>query len=457
MMDDRLLPSDPQAEEAVLGSILIDADRFAAVREITGAEDFYRETHAIVWRAMEEIWILGDALDQVTVGNVIRSQDPKNPLGGLLAHLVGTTPTSVHATHYARIVRNHARRRRLIAEAGKIVESAYDASSDLDKTAARMIESGLLVAQEGKRRTVLRPILDFANEAFNDIHETFDRGHTEVGITTGLGFLDNYVGGLQGGRLYTVGARTSMGKTALLVQIAKTIAARGSRVAYYSLEETAEELIGRMISIELGFDWTRLDEAGRVAHRNSFADAYAAVSELPIWTTDAARLTTGEMHAQAIILEAQDRGGIDAMFVDYIHLAADSSGRRDNRVEILDRITRNLKVTARELDIPVLAAAQLRRPEGFGMLKEPTLTDLRESGGIEQNSDVVMLLWRPWYYVERGMAEASQVKPKDWQGTPESIKRLMKVIVAKNKHGPTGSFPMFYATESGRIGGWQDA
>jgi len=456
-MDERLLPADPKAEEAVLGSILIDADRFAAVREITGGEDFYRETHATVWRAMEEIWTQGEPIDEVTVGNSIRAKEPDNPLGGLLAHLVGTTPTSVHATHYARIMRDHARRRRLIAEAGKIVDTAYDASSDLDKTAARMIEGGLLVAQEGSRRTVLRPILDFANEAFNDIHETFDRGHTQVGIKTGLGHLDNYVGGLRGGRLYTVGARTSMGKTALLVQVAKTIAGRGSRVAYYSLEETAEDLIGRMISIELGFDWTRLDEAGRVAHRSAFADAYAAVSELPIWTTDAARLTTGEMHAQAIILEAQDRGGIDAMFVDYIHLAADSSGRRDNRVEVLDRVTRNLKMTARELDVPVLAAAQLRRPEGGAMLKEPTLTDLRESGGIEQNSDVVMLLWRPWYYVERGMAEASQVRPKDWTGKTEDVRRLLKVTMAKNKHGPTGSTALYYATESGRIGGWQDA
>ena len=454
-MNQQLLPSDVAAEQAVIGSILIDAAQFAGCREIIDRSDFYRETHAVVWEAMEVSWVAGNPVDQVTIGNILQAKQPDEPLGSLLAHIVGTTPSSVYATHYARIVRDHSRRRKIIDESQSIEQSSFNHESDIDEIASKMIEVGLEVAKAGKGKVVLRPVREFADDSFNKIHEVYDGGSASTGISTGFGLLDNYIGGLQGGRLYTVGARTSMGKTAVLVHMAQTMAKRGKRIAYYSLEESAEDLIGRMISIDLGFDWTRLDEPDRLIHRSAFSNSFGKVSDLPFWTTDAARLTTGEMHAQAVVMDAQDHGGVDALFVDYIHLAADSPNR-ESRVEVLDRVTRNLKTMSRELDVPVIAAAQLRRPDGLGALKQPTLTDLRESGGIEQNSDVVILLWRPWYFVERGMAEASEVRPPDWRGTTAELENFLKMIVAKNKHGPTGSIPLLYFTKSGRMGVVED-
>jgi len=446
---DRILPHDMAAEQAVLGSLLIDGGRYADIADLQ-ADDFYREIHGVIYQGICDLWEAGAPIDQVTVAERLGEEVPT----AYLAHLVGVVPTSVHAAHYARIVHEKAGLRQAINYAGEIAEAAYGDGATAEDVGLLTVKSGLGLATANGKHAQLRPLRDYADEHFNTLHQVFEGDLLKRGINTRFGQLDYMLGGLQPGQLYIVGARTSMGKSQLLVNIALHAARDGHRVAFFSLEESSDAILSRMISADMGRDWKRLQPAERPHHQQRFDSAYGRISELPIWVTEAAALSTGDMHAQVTLLAAQH--DVDLVIVDYLNLASDESPRsRDSRVETVDRITRQLKWTARELKVPLIAAAQLNRETEYRKSREPTLTDLRESGGVEMNADVVMLLYRPWYYVERNMATQKEVQPRGGSFSEEELRVLLRVQIAKNRGGPTGAIDLHYDPATGRVGGWK--
>lgn len=457
MLAEYLPPHDLEAERAVIGSLLIDGARFPEVAEIVGERDFYRENHAMAFRAIAEVSRSGGGVDQVAVADRLRAEvqdeQARGNLRALLSVAVAETPTAVNAVHYAGIVRRCSDLRRAIALANEIAAAAYRSDADPGAIAEIVVRGGLELGRGSAGPRALRPIREHADAAYNRLQEIYDGGPEALGIPSGLSAsFDRKLGGLQRGRFYVVAARTSAGKTTLLVQIAINVAARGQRVVYYSLEESSIDLIARMISVEMQVDWKRLNPFERALRGRDFVAALGRVSDLPILTTDAARLSLGDMHGQAAVLGARDPLGL--IVIDYLNLTDEPRAGRESRVDVLGRVTRGLKRLARELDVPVIAAAQLNREVEHRQSREPMLSDIRESGDVEQDADVVVLLYRPYYYVERGMAKLPDVRPQDFTGTDDDLKILLRANVAKNRSGPIGAVNLKYDPATGRIGMW---
>ncbi len=439
---ERLLPHDAEAEEAVIGSILIDGESLTKVTPFLRSSDFYVARARLCFEACVPLFERGEAINQVTVAHELSLRGALEDIGGVayLAHLVRTVPTSVHIEHYGRIVQRTSIMRQLITAAGDIAAIGYEGGPDAD-TALRKAEDVLYGVRTGRgtRDFVhIREVLDTHMEQTASLDP--DSNLHLAPIPTGFTDLDKLLGGgLQRSDMVIVAARPSLGKSTLAFNIARHGAEQGACVGVFSLEMSAEQIGIRLLSSEANVDShrLRLGMVSEAEHRREL-DAIGLLSELPIYIDDTPVQGVVEMRGKARRLQAER--GLDLLIVDYLQLMTSENRRGDNRVQEMGDFSRALKGLARDMDIPVLACSQLSRAPEQRPSHRPILSDLRESGSIEQDADVVAFIYREDKYTTRD--EWEKRNPSD--PYPENI---AEVIVAKHRNGPTGEVPLYFRNE----------
>ncbi len=424
---DKLQPHNVEAEEAVLGSLLIDPDAIIRVAPFLQPADFFVERHAWVYGAVLDLHERRQPADLVTLTDELYRRGQLEEIGGpaFLTGLINATPTAIHAEYYARIVERTSVLRRLISAAGEIARLAYDVSRDVDEVVdeAEQIIFGVSGEQVSRDLRPIRQILDQYYDRVEYLHQ--HRGEI-IGIPTGLADLDKLLGGLQRSDVIILAGRPGMGKTSLALSIALQAARRyQKRVAIFSLEMSDEQLVQRLVSAETGIDSQRL-RLGDIKDNEwpTFIQATKLLSNTSIFIDDTAAISVMQLRAKARRLHAEF--GLDLLVVDYLQLMQGDS-HSENRQQEISYISRSVKALARELNIPILALSQLSRQVESRHDKRPMLSDLRESGSIEQDADVVMFVYRDDVY------------------NPDTeFPNIAEIIVAKHRSGPTGIFSVYF-------------
>jgi replicative DNA helicase len=424
----RIPPHNLQAEESVLGAALLSRDAIGVVGELgLTVRDFYSPAHQNVFDAVQSLYSSSGPVDVVTVADELRRNGLLDEIGGIerLNELQDATPSVSGAEHYARIVMDTALLRRLIHTAGEITDLAFGEPDDVVK-AVDLAESKMFQVAEDRAVDSTRDIQVLLNEAMDQLEENYERGDTITGAATGYDDLDELLSGLQPSTLNIVGARPAMGKTAFGLGLATHIAKHDGRpVLVFSLEMGHAELTQRILSSEAKVDSTKL-RTGKLSETD-WSKIGLAVGrlEVPLFLDDNPQVTVMEIRSKARRIKSQ-HGGLAVIVIDYLQLMS-GHGRPENRQLEVSEISRNLKVLARELEVPIVALSQLSRNLEARADKRPMLADLRESGSLEQDADVVMFLYRDEVYnadsPDKGSAE---------------------VIVAKHRSGPIGTKRLVY-------------
>ncbi|HLY35650.1 MAG TPA: replicative DNA helicase [Candidatus Limnocylindria bacterium] len=436
MSIDKLAPQAVDAEQSVLGSILIDADAILKVADFLHAPDFYRQQHGDIYESMLALHGQREPIDLVTLADELARRERLDAIGGpaYLSTLMNVVPTAVHVEHYARIVERKAVLRNLIAAAGRIAAVGYEEANDAEVAIDRA-ES--ILFEISQRRTIggfesLATLLGQAYDRLEYLHE--HRGQI-LGIPSGLAQLDTLLGGFQPSDLIILAARPSVGKTSLALNIAQHASVReAKKVAVFSLEMSKEQLSLRLLSAETGINPRPL-QTGFMEETDwsKIATVMNDMAGAPMWIDDSPALSIMELRTKARRLEAEQHG-LDLLIVDYLQLMqANVQAREPNRVQEVSEISRGLKQLARELKVPVIAISQLSRSVEQRGSAEPRLSDLRESGSIEQDADVVIFLYR------------------DGEQNPDSEVELLKAKVAKHRNGPIGEVPLQFRKSTTRF------
>jgi replicative DNA helicase len=432
MAVEKLLPQNVEAEVGVLGSLLISPDAIVQVADFLHADDFYRESNRVIFQAALDLYETGEPADLITLTDELARRGKLDEVGGAayVSSLANQVPTSLNIKQYARIVERTSILRRLIQAAGQIAAVAYN-EPDAD---AALQESEQLLSGVSQRyaRTDLEHIREALRDYINKLDQLHDHRGAIVGVASGFADLDRMTGGLQKSDLIILAARPSVGKTALALSLAHNSSLRfGHSVAIFSLEMSKEQLVQRLLSMDAGVDSQKLrtgylsdDEWDRIS------DSVGKLSETNIYIDDTPGISLVEMRSKARRL-MQDRG-FDVLVVDYLQLmqGSTSSGTsrgHENRVQEISEISRGLKGIARELNIPVLALSQLSRAVESRNDKKPVLSDLRESGSIEQDADIVMFIYRDEVY-----------------NSDTDRKNIADILVAKHRNGPIGQISLYF-------------
>lgn len=438
---DRAPPYSPEAELSVLGGMLLDGNAIVKVLEILDDSMFYREGNRRVFRAMVRIWERGDVVDPVTLSEELKRSGEYDGVGGaaFLAQLLDAVPTAANIEYHARIVREKAILRRLIETAQQIVVQAYEAHEDVDDLLDRAEQAIFHLAQTHDRRGFVW-IKEILWPAFEIIERRMAEKSSVTGVPTGFPDLDELTAGFQPGDLVIVAARPSMGKTAFVMNIAQHTAIRAQKtVAIFSLEMSKEALVHRLLCAEARVDAARM-RRGRLETEEyeRLALALGLLNTAQIFIDDTPAISLLEMRAKARRLKA-DRPDLALVIVDYLQLVR-GSGRYENRQQEVSEISRGLKAMAKELDVPVVALSQLSRAVESRPDKRPMMSDLRESGALEQDADLIMFLYRPEYY---GILQDKE--------TGESLVGRAEVIIGKQRNGPTGVVHLYFQKECMRF------
>lgn len=418
----RVPPNNLQAEESLLGAMLLSRDAVAAAAEVVSAADFYKPAHAHLYDAVTSLVAQGEPVDPVTVADELRRADLLDAVGGpeALIRLQTGTPATTNAGHYAKIVEEHALLRRMIGVASEIAELGYSLPDDVVKTIDHA-ESLVYGLSQHRMTDSLSHLQDMLKDTLDRIEELYDRGNAITGVPSGFADIDGLLSGLQPSALIVVGARPAMGKTAFALGMASHAALHAQRpVLYFSLEMSRVELSQRLLCSEARVDSQRVRN-GRLddADWTKITHAVGRLGEAPIWIDDNPNVSLMEIRGKARRLKSRI-GDLGLVVVDYVQLMTGRTAAESRQVEVAE-LSRGLKILARELEVPVVALAQLNRGLEQRADKRPMLSDLRESGALEQDSDVVMFLYRDEIY------------------NPESPDRgTAEVLVAKHRSGPTG-------------------
>jgi replicative DNA helicase len=431
----RIPPHSFEAEESLLGAMLLSRDAIAVAVEQVGADDFYKPSHAHVFSAVTSLYARGEPADAVTVAEEMRRTGTLEATGGAAAllGLQANTPAISSAGRYARIVQEHALLRRLIGVAYEIAEIGYELPSDvigaLDQAEAMVFE----VAQRRSSDTV-RSLKDLLTASLEHLEYLHDRDETITGVATGYHDLDNELYGLQPSNLVVVGARPSMGKTAFALGMASHAARSGVPTLFFSLEMSHLEIAQRVLCAESRVDANRLRN-GKLAESDwpKISGAIGRIGTAPLYIDDNPNLTVMDIRAKARRMKSTE-GGLGLVIVDYLQLMTGRSSAESRQVEISE-ISRGMKILARELAIPVVALSQLSRGLEARADKRPMLADLRESGAIEQDADVVMFIYRDEIY-----------------NTESSDRGVAEIIIAKHRNGPTGVAKLSFISNYARFG-----
>ncbi len=426
----RVPPHSLEAEAGVLGAILLNNDVLPQVAEVLERDDFYRSGHRVLYDAMLELSEAGSPIDLVTASEALRQRGLLEKAGGAayLAGLTDRVPSAENAEHYARIFRDRAILRKLIWVTTEIASEGYQVDADVEAYLDKA-EQALFEVTQRKIRPSFSRLKDILRDAFTKIEELYERKELVTGVSTGFHELDQVTAGLQPSDLIIVAGRPGMGKTSFVLNVAQHAAIEGGvPVAFFSLEMSKEQLVMRLLCAEARVDSHRL-RRGMLKDSDwpKLTRAAGALADAPIYIDDTPGLTTLELRAKARRLKSE--AGLGLVVVDYLQLMR-ARGRFDLREQEISEISRSLKGLAKELDVPVVALSQLNRGVESRTDKRPLLSDLRESGAIEQDSDVIMFIYRDEVYnkesQDQGMAE---------------------LIVGKQRHGPTATVKLAFISE----------
>lgn len=435
--DARLPPNDNDAEEAVIGSLLINGTSIYQIADFLQAQDFYFEQNQWLFSAAVELYKRDEAINQVTLAQELARTSKLDSVGGSakLSYLISVCPTSLDIEHYARIVYRLSIMRQLITTGDRISTIGYEAGPDVEESMAKA--EGLLfkLRRHGGNNdlTHIREVLDKYFEV--EPKSPDDKPERLPYIPCGFTGLDEILGGLQRSDLIIVAGRPSMGKTSLAVNMARNAAVQHRAcVALFSLEMGRDSLVTRLVSSESGINSRRIrfGEHHNEEEERRIMEATGVLSEVPIYIDDTPMIRVAEMRSKALRLHMER--GVDLVIVDYLQLMTgeNSRGGSENRVQEISYISRSLKALARELDAPVIATSQLSRAVEMRTSHEPQLSDLRESGSIEQDADVVMFIYRDEYYYKN---------EEEWVTAHPDLefpREQADVIIAKHRNGPTG-------------------
>ncbi len=432
-MDERLPPHNIEAEQSVLGSLLIDRDAIIRVASYVKAEDFYFSANGTVYQAILDLYNRREPTDFLTLSDELERRSVLDEIGGVgyLSSLLNAVPTAVHVEYYGRIVERTATLRRLIDAGTHIVGIGFqdnlDAADALDSA-----EQALFTVSQRRQTKDFQSIADVLDKFFDQLDYLQQNRGEVVGVPTGFSDLDKLTGGLQRSDLLILAARPSMGKSALALGVAYGAAVQhGRKVGIFTLEMSAEQMVQRLLSTETGVDSHRL-RLGNIddSEWDRISRAFGRLAEAEIYIDDSANASIMDVRSKARRLQAEQ--GLDLIIVDYLQLM---SGRRtENRVAEISEISRGLKGLARELNIPVIALSQLSRAVETRADHRPMLSDLRESGSIEQDADIVMFIYRDDKYDENS-----------------EKKGIAEIIIAKHRNGPVGSVNLRFFERTARF------
>jgi replicative DNA helicase len=425
----RVPPSSVEAEESVLGAVLLDSDAANVALEKLHSEDFYRPAHQAIFDGVLTLFNKNEPVDAVTVAEELRRADMLERVGGLgyLTQLIDAVPTTSNIEHYAAIVEEHALRRRLMRVGGDIGKLATEVDQPISEVLDRAEQSVFAVSEKrvGEGLALIDPLLGPAIERAEELHRS---GAEVTGVSTGLRDLDRKLAGLHPSNLIVIAGRPGMGKSTLALGMAQHIAVHGDPVAIFTFEMSREEIVSRMLCSQGRIDSQRL-RTGRLTEGDfsKLSNAANVLYKKPIYVDDSAGLTVTEIRAKCRRLKRRD--GLGLVVVDYLQLMHGSGG--ENRQQEIAIISRSLKSLARELEVPVIGVSQLNRSLEQREDKRPRLGDLRESGAIEQDADIVLFIYRHEYY------------------HPEAIetKGIAEVAIAKHRQGSVGRVDLTFLPE----------
>jgi replicative DNA helicase len=423
----QIVPHSLEAEEAVIGAVLINPEAYYDVAQFLQPDDFYIHRHQWIWQAFIALHDRNEALDLVTVTEELDQMGHLADIGGsaYITKLISNVPSSLHAEAYGHRVEETAIRRRMLTAANQIAKMAYEENLSLE-TVMDNSEKAVFNVSERRLTRDLQPIRTVLSDYFDRIEELSRRDDALVGVPTGFFDIDKMLGGLQPSDLLIIAGRPGMGKTGFLLSAVKNAALTHKKhVAVFSLEMSNEQLVQRLIAQETGIDSTRL-RSGKLSADEwlLFTQAIEVLTDTHIFLDDTPALTPLQLRTKCRRLHLEFK--LDLIVVDYLQLMAGDL-RNANRVQEVSDISRNMKILARELNVPVLAAAQLSRAVEQRSDKRPVLSDLRESGSLEQDADIVMFIYRPEVYDE-----------------DTALKNLAEIIVAKHRNGPTGEVQLVF-------------
>jgi replicative DNA helicase len=422
MRPERVPPHNLEAEESLLGSMMLSGEAIAAVTDVgLRTEDFYKRAHRLIFDALTGLYAKGEPVDAITTVEEMRRLGTIEDAGGALFihHLVETVGTTASAGHYAKIVTEHALLRRLISAAGDIIQGAYDVPRD-PAAFADLAEGLVYGAHRGHEKDEIVALSSLVHQSMEDLERLHERTGL-VGLATGFRDLDELLQGLQKGNLVVVAARPGIGKSSFVTNVARNVAVdAGAPVAMFSLEMSRMEIGMRLLCAEARVPQDKVRRAMVAAEDwGRIVEAAETLDRAPIWVVDSGNVTILDIRSKARKLAARSEG-LGLIIVDYLQLMT-SHQRVDNRQQEVAEISRSLKLLAKELEVPVIAVSQLNRDPEKRTDKRPQLADLRESGSIEQDSDVVMFIHREDVYNRDDPA----------------LKGVADLIVAKHRNGPT--------------------
>lgn len=437
-MVNEIPPQNLEAEKAVLGAIFLSADALIEAAELIEAGDFYKRAHQLIFTAMTELNDRDDAVDIVTVTDLLTDQNNLQNVGGIeyLTDLASTVPTAANVSYYAKIVKDKSMLRRLIQTATNIVTTGYATEDDVT-TVLDNAERDIMNVAENRGQAGFKPIKDVLNATFAEIDRLSQNGDEVTGLSTGYPDLDKITTGLHEDELIILAARPGVGKTAFALNVAQNIATKTDKtVAIFSLEMSAESLVNRMLCAEGSIDANHL-RTGNLdeSEWQNLVVAMGSLSKASIYIDDTAGIKMSEIRAKCRRLE-KETGNLGMIVVDYLQLI--EGNNKENRQQEVSDISRQLKKLAKELHVPVIALSQLSRGVEQRQDKRPVLSDIRESGSIEQDADIVAFLYRDDYYRDENEDDDDDVD-EDNQNVGE-----VEVILEKNRSGARGTIKLLF-------------
>ena len=437
---DRLPPQNIEAEQSVLGSVLLHPDALVAAMEFIDSQDFYRRSHQLIFQIMMDLNDRNEAIDVVTVSNLLAGKNQLEDIGGMsyMAEISDVVPTAANIEYYAKIVEEKSLLRRLIRTATEIASEGYDETDEVPVILDRA-ERGILEVSEKRNRSGFTPISQILNQTIEQIDQLYQNDEQITGLSTGYKALDQMTAGLQKDELIILAARPGVGKTAFALNVAQNIGTKTDEtVAIFSLEMGAEQLVNRMLCAEGSIHASNL-RTGNLSEEEwqKLIIAMGSLSKANIYIDDTPGIRTAEIRAKCRRLK-QEKGKIGLIVIDYLQLIEGTG--RENRQQEVSEISRQLKKLAKELSAPVIALSQLSRGVEQRQDKRPILSDLRESGSIEQDADIVAFLYREDYYDRDGEEE----EPEEESMGGDNV---VEVIIEKNRSGARGSIKLLFVKE----------
>lgn len=430
----RILPHDLAAEQSVLGSVFISPDSLIFLADELVPDDFYKPANKIVFKTMLSLLEKGEPIDATTMGSALTNQGDISKIGGItyIVELVNSTPTSKNVEHYAKLVKEKATLRKVIADLSDSLASAYQGDVSIDDIIAKTEKSMLDISNQNTG-TGFRNAADILDTHMQMVETRSQTDGVVTGLSTGFVGLDKITTGLHEDNLIILAARPAMGKTALALNIAQYIAVKEKNpVAIFSLEMGAESLIERMLASEGMVEGYHLKTGNlSVEEWSRLVHAQGNLYDAPIFVDDTAGIRISEIRSKARKL-AQEMGGLGVIIIDYLQLITGSKG--ENRQQVVSEISRELKILAKDLKVPVIALSQLSRAVEQRQDKRPMLADLRESGSIEQDADIVAFLYRDAYYQKE-------------QADSQEANNVTELILEKNRHGSLGTVKLYFHKE----------